>query len=136
MPINMQKFKATYGIASGTKDRVAINFVIRKIVPGGQEVLGVIERLIRMQHGRPKPDPVLQDLLDTLVHARDRMADALCAAFEAEKSGPPLAENRVDWSTADWKKSDAELARIYGVSRQNVRARRMRYGVTQEPEAD
>ena len=43
------------------------------------------------------------------------------------RPGAPLAEDRVDWAGADWTKSDAELGRLYGVSRQAARKARARY---------
>jgi hypothetical protein len=35
-----------------------------------------------------------------------------------------LAEKRIDWSVADWTKTNAELAREFGVTRQAVAKQR------------
>ena len=43
------------------------------------------------------------------------------------RPGAPLAEDRVDWRATDWAKSDAELGRLYGISRQAVRDARLRH---------
>lgn len=43
------------------------------------------------------------------------------------KAGPPLQENRVDWTSVDWSKPNAVLARELGVSRQRVSAARNQY---------
>ncbi|MDR2819450.1 MAG: hypothetical protein LBB60_02830 [Desulfovibrio sp.] len=131
----MREFKRFHGIADNVRDRAAINAAIRKNMPGGSEILDVIERLIRMQHGREMPDPALQDMLDKMASAREKMAGALLAGFAAQqaavpaekKAGPPLMEDRIDYSGIDWSKSDAQLAREFGVTRQNIAARRKRY---------
>jgi hypothetical protein len=132
--MDMRGFKVFHGLPASKGNRAAMNAVIRKM-PGGDAVLTVIERLIKMQHGRgAKPDPVLQGMLEKLIAGREQMAEALIAGFRAsttpppaaKKIGPPLMEDRIDWDTADWTKSDAELARIYGITRQSVRAKRLR----------
>lgn len=43
------------------------------------------------------------------------------------KRGAPLSENRIDWTTVDFSKRDAELARELGVTRQTVRTQRARH---------
>jgi hypothetical protein len=45
---------------------------------------------------------------------------------DSEAVEPEQTRPRVDWSAADWTKSDAELADIHGVSRQAARAARLR----------
>jgi Na+-translocating ferredoxin:NAD+ oxidoreductase RNF subunit RnfB len=84
--IDMKEFKRFHDIPASVRNRAALNAVIRKCMPGGDEVLSVIERLMQMQHGRVTPDPALQDMLDKLVSARDRMADALINGFAAQQS--------------------------------------------------
>ncbi len=45
---------------------------------------------------------------------------------KGKKRGAPLAENRIDWTTVDFSKGDAEIARELGVARQAVRSQRIR----------
>lgn len=133
--INMLEFKRHHGIRDSVRNRAAVNMAIRKNMPGGAEILAVIERLAQMQHGRRgTPDPVLQDMLDTLMSAREYMAEALFAGFRASravpeknKGGPPLTENRIDYSKVDWSKADATLGRELGVTRQAIAGQRKRY---------
>ena len=89
--IDMQAFKRYHGIRDSVRPRAAVNAVIRKTMPGGAEILDVIERLMQMQHGRASPDPALQDMLDKLVAARESMAEALFAGFLASR--PPMNES-------------------------------------------
>jgi hypothetical protein len=134
MAVDMREFKKHFGIPETVRNRSAINAAIRKYMPGGDQVLTVIERLIRMQHGRATPDPALQDMLDNLSAARDIMAEAMIAGFLAshapdpapmkKKTGPPLAEDRIDWSAVDWEMANATLARELGVSPQAVAKQR------------
>jgi hypothetical protein len=78
MPVvDMREFKRQFGIPESVRNRAAVNAAIRTCMPGGASVLDVIERLIKMQHGRGKPDPALQDMLDKLATAREQMAKAL-----------------------------------------------------------
>lgn len=49
-----------------------------------------------------------------------------------KKRGAPLAENRIDWTTVDFSKGDAELARELGVARQAVRSQRLRIAAKKE----
>ena len=46
-----------------------------------------------------------------------------------KKAGPPLAEDRVDWTSVDWSLTNAELARLTGKAPQTVAGQRKRHGV-------
>ena len=77
MAPTINTLRAMYGLSAGMKRRSVINVVIRRDWPGGMELLDVTERLHQMQHGRPRPDPALQDMLDKLGAARDKIAEAI-----------------------------------------------------------
>jgi hypothetical protein len=97
----MRDFKTYHGLAENVRDRVAVNTAIRKNIPGGNEVLDVIERLTRMLHGRARPDPALQDMLDNLHTARNKMADVLIAGFLASHGVPAVANKKSEHPLAD-----------------------------------
>ena len=44
-----------------------------------------------------------------------------------KKAGPPLAEDRVDWSAVDWSQPNAAIARQTGKAPQTVAAQRKRH---------
>lgn len=46
-------------------------------------------------------------------------------------AGSPLIGDRIDYSQVDWSKKNAELARLYGVSRQTIAAQRRRHAPDQ-----
>ena len=145
-----RELRDLYGLPANMTPRSVLNTLMRQRWPGGAEILDVIERLHQMQHGRPRPDDALQYLLDNLRIARDKIAEAMTADGLAKligcdastvrerrrylhgeggkyRPGAPLAEDRVDWRATDWAKSDAELGRLYGISRQAVRDARLRH---------
>jgi hypothetical protein len=53
------------------------NTIIRQKFPGGAEILSICERLHQAQYGRINKDPMLQDLFDTAILARDKMINAI-----------------------------------------------------------
>lgn len=132
--INMLDFKRFYGLPENMRDRTAVNAVIRNEIVGGAEVLAVIERMVKMQHGREKPDDALQDMLDRLTAARDKMAETafakvLAAHVPAKKAGRPQkgSDIAVDWSDVDWSMGNSEIGRIKGVTRQAADAARKKH---------
>lgn len=77
MSPDIRALRSLYGLPDSLKARSVINTAIRRDWPGGTELLAVIERLHQMQHGRSRPDQALQDMLDKLVAARDKIAEAI-----------------------------------------------------------
>lgn len=71
--------KMLFNAPRGSKGREAINYILRRYIPGHDAMLDVMARLHEAQHGRPRPDPMLQDMLDKLRSARDKSADAILA---------------------------------------------------------
>jgi len=63
---------------AGVKNtKAAYNRIIGTYFPGGNEILDICERLHQAQHGRKHGDPMLKELLDMAVSARDQMAEAI-----------------------------------------------------------
>jgi hypothetical protein len=77
---DLKTLRELLGLPSSLKGTAAVNRVIRLHMPGGEEVLNVIARLQEALHGRTKENPMLRDMLDALVTARDKMAEAILAA--------------------------------------------------------
>ena len=73
------ELKQIFNAPSGSKGREVLNYIMRRHMPGFDAMLDVITRLHEAQHGRSRPDPMLQDMLDKLRAERDKMADAILA---------------------------------------------------------
>jgi hypothetical protein len=44
-----------------------------------------------------------------------------------KKAGPPLAEDRIEWTSIDWSLTNAEIARQTGKAPQTVATQRKRH---------
>jgi hypothetical protein len=75
--MEMRKLKELAGLPDSMSGKAVYNAIIRECFPGGPEILDLCERLHQANHGREHKDPMLQDLLDTALQARDKMAEAL-----------------------------------------------------------
>ena len=75
--MELQKLKEWVNLPSSKSARETYNHVIGVYLPGGNEILDICERLHKAQHGRKRPDPMLQDLLDMALAARDRMVEVV-----------------------------------------------------------
>ena len=71
------KLREAAGITKNMKARQVYNTIIGIYFPGGNEILDICERLSQAQHGRERKDPMLQDLLDKAISARDQMVEAI-----------------------------------------------------------
>ena len=75
--MELKKLKELANLPDIKKPRAVYNKVIGIYFPGGNEILDICERLHQAQHGRRQKDPMLQELLDMAVSARDQMTEAI-----------------------------------------------------------
>lgn len=75
--MELLKLKELAGVGKNKSAREAYNQIIGVYFPGGNEVLDVCERLHKALHGARKGDPMLQDMLDALLEARNQMVEAI-----------------------------------------------------------
>jgi hypothetical protein len=88
------QLKGLVGMPSG-KASAVYSRAIREYMPGGNEVLDIMERLHKAQHGRERKDPMLEDLLAKAARARDKMVDAIKAEIDGvvvDLYRPPAGE--------------------------------------------
>ena len=73
---SISQLRSQLALPPSTKGTAVVNHAIRRFAPGGSEVLDTLTRLHEMQHGRhDRPDPAIQEMLDDLQTARDKMAE-------------------------------------------------------------
>lgn len=74
--MTIKDLRVSLQLPASANSVTVINYAIRQKA-GGTKILQALERLHKMQHGRPRPDPALQDLLDLMRQARDAMGRAI-----------------------------------------------------------
>jgi hypothetical protein len=75
--MELRKLKEMAGVPENKDARATYNYIIGVYFPGGNEILDICERLHQAQHRRAKKDPMLQDLLDKALRARDMVVEAI-----------------------------------------------------------
>ena len=75
--MEVKELKRLANLPENMSAKAAYNHIIGTCFPGGNEILDICERLHKAQHGRTKKDPMLQELLEKAIKARDSMAETL-----------------------------------------------------------
>lgn len=71
------RMKVMFSVPKNVKTRNAINRVIRRHISGGEILIDAMTRIHQAQSSRTSPDPALDELIETLRLARDKMADVI-----------------------------------------------------------
>jgi len=75
--MEMRELKEMANLHNSKNGREVYNYIIGVYFPGGNEILDICERLHKALYGKPHKDPMLKDLLDAALSAREQMVTAI-----------------------------------------------------------